>query len=170
LTTITKGPNTTAEEFEWNLLLCDQLTDWSPGTTPVLTADELKQKPSSMECHIRGLPSPENQAKINISRQVMLAHMHDCQKESNAKQMKNMLKQQKKKNPSNGGRGQGRSDNCSQFCFGSSLQNVKPCCEASTAPMNSQDDDHQCHEHADKPHLWGDCFLHPVTQFQAGQT
>lgn len=97
MTTITKGPNTTAEEFEWNLLLCDQLTDWSPGTTPVLTADELKQKPSSMECHIRGLPSSENQAKINISRQVMLAHMHDCQKESNAKQMKNMLKQQKKR-------------------------------------------------------------------------
>jgi hypothetical protein len=86
LRTVTKGPNTTVEEFESNLLLCNQLADWLPGPTPALTADELKQTffnamPRSWTTKFRESGQLENL----VAKQAVLACMRNCQKESNAK-------------------------------------------------------------------------------------
>jgi hypothetical protein len=117
-----------------------------PGPTPVLTAEELKQTffnamPHSWTTKFRESGQQENL----VTKQAMLAYMRNCQKESNAKQQKNMLKQQQKRDPYNGGRGRGRNGDCTRFRFGGRQQrNVKPRYEASTVPMDSRDDNHQC--------------------------
>jgi hypothetical protein len=164
LRTITKGPDVTVEEFESNLHLCNQLTDWLPGPTPILSSEELK------ETFFNGMPHSwstkfreSGQNQHNVTSQVTLACMRNCQKESNAKQTKNVLKQQQKQNPSNGGRGRGQNNDRTRFRFGNNQRNVKPRHEASTVPMNDRDDTHQCYEHIDKPHTWGECFLHPTS-------
>jgi hypothetical protein len=110
LRNVTKGPNTTVEEFQSNLLLCNQLTDWLPGPTLVLTADELKQTFFNAMQHLWTTKFRESGQQENlVTKQAMLACMRNCQKESNAKHQKNMLKQQQKRDPYNGGRGRGRN-------------------------------------------------------------
>jgi hypothetical protein len=92
------------KKFESNLHLCNQLTDWLPGPTPILSADELKQT------FFNGMPhswttkfQESGQNQHHVTSQDMLACMRNCQKESNTEQIKNMLKQQQRQNPSNGG-------------------------------------------------------------------
>ena len=163
LRNVIKGPSTTVEEFQSNLILCNQLTDWLPGTAPVLTKDELRLTFFNGMPHLWITKFKESGQNVQKTRlQVILAYMRNCQKESNAKALKNMLKQQQK-NPSNGGPGRGRNKDRTRYRNQKQNQrNVKPRHEASTVPFENRDENHKCYEHPDAQHLWKKCFLHPV--------
>jgi hypothetical protein len=73
-----KGPNVTVEKFESNLHLCNQLTGWLPGPTPISSAEELK------ETLFNGMPHSwstkfRESGKLDISMQ---CHTFEFNKES----------------------------------------------------------------------------------------
>jgi hypothetical protein len=93
--TVKKEPSTTVEQFESNLLLTNQLTEWLPGNSPVLNADEIKNT------FFNGMPikwkSAYRAANLNANTDTfnsILSYMRTCEKESNNKAKYNLLKQQ----------------------------------------------------------------------------
>jgi hypothetical protein len=101
--------NLTVEEFGMNLILVNDLADWFPGETPILTEEEIKialynGQPEAWKIffHLRG----ENVSTTEYNE--ILSFMRYQENNSNYKQLCNILNQQCLGNT---GQGPGRNNN-----------------------------------------------------------
>jgi hypothetical protein len=151
------------EEFGTNIILINDLANWFPGETPILTEEEIKI------AFYNGQPEAWKMAFTSVGENVstmgyneILSFMRYQENNSNYKQLRNTLNQRRL---GNAGRGNGRNNqggwNNRRPYAGRNTGNERQVRPRLEVPANA-DDNAQCYQHPTLLHTWGQCFLHPT--------